>query len=293
MATTAATPAGPHAFIPRTASRLTARGPATDPALRARIALMSPAEMEGIRARGLVKRFGSVIALDGLDLDLERGEILALLGQNGAGKSTLLRILGTTVLPDAGSARVLGVEVTADPTAARRNVGQMIGDEHALYWRLTGRENLLFFAALHGMRRRDAKARTQELLMTTGLDEAADRRVLGYSSGMRARLLLARAQLANPPLLILDEPTRNLDPRAAAGFRELATQLARQRGTGILFATHDLHEAVATADRVVVLARGRVAFEEAVAGLDAARLEASYLEAVREDKGFAGTGVMP
>ncbi len=236
--------------------------------------------MEGIRVRGLVKRFGPVTALDGLDLDLERGEIVALLGPNGAGKSTLLRILGTTVLPDAGTATVLGKEVTADPTASRRQVGQMIGDEHALYWRLTGRENLLFFAALHGMRRREASARAQELLAATGLEEAADRRVLGYSSGMRARLLLARAQLTQPPLLILDEPTRNLDPLAATGFRDLATGLAAERGTGILFATHDLHEAVAIAARVVVLSRGKAVFEEPVGGLDAARLEAGFLEAV-------------
>jgi ABC-type multidrug transport system ATPase subunit len=237
--------------------------------------------MEGIRVRGLVKRFGPVLALGGLDLDVERGEIVAVLGPNGAGKSTLLRILGTTVLPDAGSASVCGVDVTADPIAARRQVGIMVGDERSHYWRLSGLENLGFFAALSGMRPRDAAARAAELLGALGLEEAAARKVSGYSSGMRARLMLARALLADPPLLLLDEPTRNLDPLAGSQFREAARILATDREAGILFATHDLHEAVAVASRIVVLAAGRVVLEEHAAGMDAPRLEAAFLEAVR------------
>ena len=211
---------------------------------------------------------------------MNRGEIVALLGPNGAGKSTLLRVLGTTVLPDAGAASVLEVDVVDDPVEARRRIGVMIGDERALYWRLTGRENLNFFAALHGLRRGPAAERTAELLAATGLEEAADRRVLGYSSGMRARLLLARALVADPPVLLLDEPTRNLDPLAATGFRELAMALASEQGTGILFATHDLHEAVAIATRVVALKGGRVVLEEVVGGMGPERLEAAFLEAV-------------
>jgi ABC-2 type transport system ATP-binding protein len=232
-----------------------------------------------------MKRFGSIVALDGLDLDVARGEIVAVLGPNGAGKSTLLRVLGTTVLPDAGSAVVLGVDVVADPIAARRSIGLMIGEERAVYWRLSGRENLIFFAALHGIRRRDADVRAMELLGSVGLGEAADRRVRGYSSGMRARLLLARAMITAPPLLLLDEPTRMLDPLAASSFRDMATNLACQRDVGILFATHDLHEAVAIATRVVVLSRGRVVLEEPVADLDAARLEAAFLEATDAHQG--------
>ena len=112
--------------------------------------------VDGIRVRGLFRRFGSVVALDGLDLDVERGEIVSLLGPNGAGKSTLLRVLGTVVLPDRGTASVGGVDVVANPAAARRQVGLMIGDEHSLYWRLSGKENLAFFAALHGLRRPQA-----------------------------------------------------------------------------------------------------------------------------------------
>jgi ABC-2 type transport system ATP-binding protein len=245
--------------------------------------------VDGIRVRGLVRRFGSVVALDGLDLDVERGEIVSLLGPNGAGKSTLLRVLGTVVLPDQGSASVCGVDVVANPGAARRQVGLMIGDEHSLYWRLSGKENLAFFAALHGLRRPEALRDATELLDLVGLSEAAERPVMGYSSGMRARLSLARSLLAGPPLLLLDEPTRSLDPLAAVEFREMAVRLTRGRQAGILLATHDLHEAAAVSDRVVVLAGGRVMLDEPAAGMEPARLESAFLEAVRgQETGHLG-----
>ncbi len=221
-----------------------------------------------------------MVALDRLDLDVGRGEIVALLGPNGAGKSTLLRILGTTVLPDEGNAAVLGVDVVADPAGARRQVGLMIGDERSLYWRLDGRANLAFFAALHGMRRREALDRTAELLDLVGLSEAGDRPVLGYSSGMRARLSLARALLARPPLLLLDEPTRSVDPVAASGFRETAARLAHEHENGILLATHDLHEAVAISDRIVIMSAGRAVLEAHASEIDADRLESVFLQAV-------------
>jgi ABC-2 type transport system ATP-binding protein len=158
----------------------------------------------------------------------------------------------------------------------------MIGDERSFYWRLSGRRNLIFFSALHGIGKEEAAARADELLAQVGLVDAADRGVLAYSSGMRARLALARALLASPPLLLLDEPTHSLDPLAAAGFREMALALANERGAGILFATHDLHEAVATSTRVVVLASGRVVYEHSTSGMDATQLEAAFLEAVGE-----------
>jgi ABC-type multidrug transport system ATPase subunit len=240
--------------------------------------------MEGIRVRGLVKRFGSVVALDGIDLDVDPGRIVALLGPNGAGKSTLLRILGTLVTPDSGSARVADIDVTSDRIAALQRIGLLIGDERSFYWRLSGHENLRFYGALHGMRRREAGSRATELLALMGLQEAADRRVLGYSSGMRARLLLARALLTDPPYLLLDEPTRTLDPLAAGQFREAAVGLAHQRGAGILFATHDLHEAAAIADRVAVLSAGQVVFERTAVDWDAARLEKAFLEAIDADR---------
>ena len=237
-------------------------------------------EEPSIRCRGLRRSFGTVTALDGVDLDVGGGEIVALLGPNGAGKSTLLRILCTTMLADGGEARVCGTDVAADPAAARRRLGVMIGDERSLYWRLSGRRNLSFFAALHGIDRAAAEAAASELLATVELTAAADKPVGEYSSGMRARLSLARALLGAPPVLLLDEPTRSLDPIAARSFRATAAALARDRGAAVLLATHDLHEAVALAGRVVVLAGGAVVHDAAAAGLDAGTLERAFVAAV-------------
>jgi ABC-2 type transport system ATP-binding protein len=239
--------------------------------------------VDGIRVREIRKRFRNVQALDGISLDVAPGDVVAVLGPNGAGKSTLIRILSTTVIPDSGSATVAGHDVVRDAMAARRSLGVMMGDERSHYWRISGRRNLAFFAALVGLPRRRAAARAELLLDAVGLADAADRPVLGYSSGMRARLALARALLADPPLLLLDEPTRNLDPLAAIRFRESAARLAAERGTGILFATHDLHEAVAISSRILVLGAGRVVLEESARGLDAPRLESAFLAAVESD----------
>ena len=245
--------------------------------------------MEGIRVQEIRKRFRDVQALDGVSLDVEPGEVVALLGPNGAGKSTLIRILGTTVIPDSGIVTVGGHNVVRDPIAARRSLGVMIGDERSHYWRLSAKRNLAFFAAMVGIPRREAAARAERLLEAVGLTDAADRPVLGYSSGMRARLSLARAMLADPPLLLLDEPTRNLDPLAAVRFRESASRLAGERGDGILFATHDLHEAVAISTRILVLSAGRIVLEEPARDLDAARLESAFLAAVES----GGDGEVP
>ena len=241
--------------------------------------------MDGIRARDVTKRFRSVQALAGVSFDVEPGEVVALLGPNGAGKSTLLRILGTTILADSGTVTVAGHDVVEDAASVRRSLGVMIGDERSHYWRLSGRRNLHFFAALAGMTRREAASQTQQLLEELGLAEAADRRVGEYSSGMRARLSLARALLAAPPLLLFDEPTRTLDPLAAAHFREHISGVAREGRAGVLFATHNLHEAVAISNRILVLSAGRVALEQQADGMGADRLEAAFLDAVRSQAG--------
>ncbi len=211
----------------------------------------------GVRVCGLEKSFDGHVALRGVDLEVPWGGIVALLGPNGAGKSTLLRILGTTVLPDRGQALVAGHDVVTDPAAVRRCLGLVLGEERSWYWRLSGRENLQFFAALQGLRRPAARARATELLADIGLVEAADRRFDRYSSGMRARLSLARALLCEPPVLLLDEPTRTLDPMAASLFRNEVRRQA-EAGRAVLFATHDLHEAAAVASRVIVMAGGEV-----------------------------------
>lgn len=214
--------------------------------------------MTAISARGLTKRFrGNVIGLDGVDLDVERGEAVALLGPNGAGKTTFLRILATLILPDSGEAQLGGHDIRTDPLAVRRSIGVVLSEDRAWYLRLSGRANLEFFAAVYGLDRRTAADRATALLHDHGLGDAADRRVSGYSAGMRARLALARALLASPPILLLDEPTRSLDPMAAIDFRQ-RLRLLRHDQVTILFATHDLHEAASLADRVVVLDHGRL-----------------------------------
>jgi ABC-2 type transport system ATP-binding protein len=215
----------------------------------------------GLATAGLRKRFGEVQALDGIDIEVGVGEIVALLGRNGAGKSTLLRILGTTVLPDEGTATVAGYDVASEAPLVRRHTGVVLGDERSWYWRLSGRRNLEFFGAMYGLRRQAARQRAVELLELVQLSAAADRRFDGYSSGMRARLSLARALLVEPPVLLLDEPSRTLDPVVALEFRGILQQMTRDDGRAVLWVTHDLHEAAAVADRIVVMEAGQVVAE--------------------------------
>lgn len=232
-------------------------------------------------------------ALTGVDLEVGAGEIVSLVGPNGAGKSTLLRIIGTTVVPDAGAVSVGGRDAIADPPSARQALGLMLGDERSFYWRISGRRNLEFFAGLHGMSRAEAAAEVDRLLALVGLAKVADRVVSGYSSGMRARLSLGRALLSGPRLLLLDEPTQSLDPVAAVAFRELALTLARDDQAGILLATHDLHEAVAISDRVAVLVNGRLVHEQPVEGTDASALEEILLEHSHGERTGHGWEVEP
>jgi ABC-2 type transport system ATP-binding protein len=234
--------------------------------------------VQGIQVRGVVKRYGDVLALDEVDMDVTPGTVVALLGPNGAGKSTLVRILATTVLPDKGSVSIMGHDVTTEAQKARDCLGLMLGNERSWYWRLNGRRNLEFFAALYGMSRAAATTRTDGLLRDVGLAEAADRRVGEYSSGMRARLALARALLREPPVLVLDEPTQNLDPVAGAKFRDIVLRLAEDRGSSVLLTTHNLHEAAALAKEVVMLAAGRVVSTKR-STTSAADLEATMLSA--------------
>jgi len=207
---------------------------------------------------GVDKRFGPVGALLQVDLAVAPGTITALMGRNGAGKSTLLRVLATSVLPDAGRAFVGGCDVARDPLRARRRLGLVLGDDRSYFWRLSGRQNLEFFARLHGVRRRSLADRVAEALDAVELSDVAARRVDRYSTGMRARLGLARALLGEPSVLLLDEPTRSLDPVSAESVRVLLLRLARERGAAVLLVTHDLQEAATVADEVAVLCRGRV-----------------------------------
>jgi ABC-2 type transport system ATP-binding protein len=210
-------------------------------------------------AEGLTRRFGDVVALDGVDLEIEFGRIVGLLGHNGAGKSTTVNILTTLLLPTAGRAEVCGHDVVRAPGKAREHLA-LAGQQATLDELLTGRENLVLLGCLLGLSRRDAKARAAELLERFALSDAADRVVGGYSGGMRRRLDLAACLLVPRPVVLLDEPTTGLDPASRievwAAIRELVDD-----GTALLLTTQYLEEADRLADSVIVLAGGRVVAE--------------------------------
>jgi ABC-2 type transport system ATP-binding protein len=195
-----------------------------------------------------------VHALSDVSFAIEPGEILGLVGPNGAGKTTLIKILGGLLEPTSGRAVVDGCDVGRDPMAARRRLGLVLAEDRGLYWRLTGRQNLELFGALHGLSRRDAQARAEELLDLSDLIDA-DKLVFGYSAGQRARLNLARSLVGRPRVLVLDEPTRSLDPLATAKVGQLLKELAAD-GVAILLASHHLDEVTSLCRRAFVLVGG-------------------------------------
>lgn len=208
-----------------------------------------------IVARGLTKRFGDLVAVNGIDLDVPRGMIFAILGPNGAGKTTLLRMLATLLRPDGGSAAVMGHDLAAAPRAVR-GVIAMTGQFASLDEDLTGRENLILLARLWGFRGRAARDRAEELLAAFDLAEAARRQVKDYSGGMRRRLDIAASLVVTPGLLFLDEPTTGLDPKARAGVWAMIRGLS-EAGVTVLLTTQYLDEADQLAGRIAVIDHGR------------------------------------
>jgi ABC-2 type transport system ATP-binding protein len=208
-----------------------------------------------IRARRLVKRYGEVEAVAGIDLDVPRGMIFAILGPNGAGKTTLMRMLATLARPDAGSAEVMGHDLLAAPEEVRGSIA-MTGQFASLDEDLTGRENLIMLARLWGFGRRAARARADELFAAFDLSDAAKRQVKEYSGGMRRRLDIAASLIVTPGVLFLDEPTTGLDPTARQRVWRMIRQLA-QSGVTVLLTTQYLEEADQLAERIAVIDHGR------------------------------------
>ncbi|XVQ85926.1 ATP-binding cassette domain-containing protein [Microbispora siamensis] len=211
---------------------------------------------DAIVAEGLVKRYGDVAALDGMELTVPEGAVFGLLGPNGAGKTTTVRILTTLLRPDAGHATVAGFDVVRDAHRLRAHIGAS-GQYAAVDDHLTGAENLEMVGRLYHLGTRSSRQRARELLDRFDLTDAADRPVRGYSGGMRRRLDLAGALVANPPVLFLDEPTTGLDPRARIGLWDVIAELVAG-GTTVLLTTQYLEEADRLADRIAVVDHGRV-----------------------------------
>ena len=208
----------------------------------------------GIRAQGLAKSFSGRSVLEGVDLTVCIGEVVALLGPNGAGKSTTIRVLATLTRPDRGSVCICGTDALAQPAAARRHLA-LTAQDSAVDGRLTGRENLQLMARLRHMHRRERRDRSAVLLAELDLTDAADRRVSTYSGGLRRRLDLAMSLVTPPAVLFLDEPTTGLDPHSRETVWDAVRRLAAA-GTAVLLTTQYLEEADVLADRVLVLDAG-------------------------------------
>ncbi len=213
----------------------------------------------------------------GVSFAVEQGELFGLLGPNGAGKTTTIKMLITLLLPTAGNARVLGYDVVRDAREVRKRIGYVFGGERGLYDRLSGHDNLRYFAELYAVPPREQKRRIAELLELVGLKGREHERVEGYSRGMRQRLHIARGLLHDPPVMFLDEPTIGLDP---VGARELRATIAElvQAGKTVLLTTHYMFEADQLCDRIAVIARGEIVAEGSPASLKANVPDAHVVE---------------
>jgi ABC-2 type transport system ATP-binding protein len=209
--------------------------------------------------RGRDRRTGTELtAVDAITLRIPRGELFGLLGPNGAGKTTTIRMLCTLLPPTGGTAHVWDFDVVREPAQVRRHIGVLLTGERSVYWRLTGRENLEYFAALHDMPRDIVPPRITGLLDLVELTPRADDLVERYSTGMRQRLALVKTLLHDPPVLLLDEPTAGLDPQTARIIRELIRHLHQEDGKTIVLTTHDMDEADQLCERVGIIDRGRI-----------------------------------
>ncbi len=244
-----------------------------------------------------------VEALKGVDIEVHSGEIYGLLGPNGAGKTTLIKILTTLLYPDRGEAYVNGYNVLEEPEKVRASIGVMLMGERALYWKLTGRENLEFFSALYHVPPGEAKSRIEKISDLLGLEDYIDRLVESYSSGQKITLSFAKALINDAPLLFLDEPTVALDPRRALEVRRVIRTLNREEGKTIFLTTHIMQEADQLCDRVAIIHEGRIVAvgspeelksrvrKEGVLEVETGKIRPDIVEKIRGLEGVRSMGV--
>src|SRR3954453_11878498 len=242
---------------------------------------------EGIEVTGLVREFKEVHAVDGIDLRIDPGEIYGFLGPNGAGKSTTVHMLVTLLPPTSGRATVAGVDIVKNGPKVRSSIGAAL-QEAALDPFLTGREHLRMAASLHGIRGRDLRARVSALLERVGLVEAADRKVRGYSGGMKRRLDLAMALVHDPAILFLDAPPTGLDPQSRSALWVEVGRLAKEEGVTVFLTTQYLEEADVLAARVAIIDHGQIVAEGTPGALKA-EIGKPTLEAIPEDPAELGS----
>lgn len=227
---------------------------------------------------GILRRtVKEIIAVDGISLEVKKGELFGLLGPNGAGKTTTVKMLTTLLLPTGGSARVMGFDVQREDREVQRRIGFIFGGERGLYWRLSGIDNLRYFASLYHVDSQIAKKRIPHLLELVGLGDRGKEKVEGYSRGMKQRLHVARTLLHDPPVLFLDEPTIGLDPVGARDFRQVIRSLQAE-GKTILLTTHYMFEADMLCNRVAVINHGRIVALDTPSGLKEGVSDLSVIE---------------
>jgi len=243
-----------------------------------------------IEVRDLHKAFGAVKAVDGVSFTAENGKITGLLGPNGAGKTTTLRMLYTLMNPDRGQVLVDSLDAQTDTVAVRRSLG-VLPDSRGLYKRLTARENIRYFADLHGMDDSLTDGRSDALISALGMHDIADRRTEGFSQGQRVKTAIARALIHDPRNVILDEPTNGLDVMSTRAMRGFLHKL-RDEGRCVLFSSHIMQEVAALCDHIIVIAKGKVVAQGSPDALRAqtgeANLEDAFVKAIGTDEGLFG-----
>ena len=209
----------------------------------------------------LFRKPRQTLALNDVSLTVEKGEIMGLLGPNGAGKTTLIKILSTLVTADSGKGSISGLSLATQSLAIRHKIGMVSTNDRTFYWRLSGRENLDFFATLYNLHGAIKRQQIEKALQLTGMEDKAESRFMSYSSGQKQRLAIARAMLADPEILLMDEATTSLDPIATRKLLTFTKEtLARQEQKTIIWCTHNLYEAEDICDRVTILHRGKVLY---------------------------------